>query len=132
MEAGSCFPTAKMPNAGNALEIGTKGGDTESISDFLESPTLRTHPSSESLSVFFQALILGIFLCEATVVSDWGNLNSLPFGFRGGCESPKLLPNGHGSGHAEESHGHSHGAKEAHGHSGHASDSHGHSHGHAH
>lgn len=50
----------------------------------------------------------------------------------GGCESPKLLPNGHGSGHAEESHGHSHGAKEAHGHSGHASDSHGHSHGHAH
>lgn len=50
----------------------------------------------------------------------------------GGCESPKPLPNGHGSGHAEESHGHSHGAKEAHGHSGHASDSHGHSHGHAH
>lgn len=72
MEAGSCFPIAKMPNAGNALEIGTKGGDTESISDFLESPTLRTHPSSESLSVFFQALILGIFYVKRPLYPTGG------------------------------------------------------------
>lgn len=59
MEAGSCFPTAKMQ--GMPLKSARRGGDTESISDFLESPTLRTH-SSESLSLFFQALILGILM----------------------------------------------------------------------